>query len=53
MVGVGDERLNQNFFSRVEVFDIADNELLLGCKLEYSKQSFFSGVTWFKWRKRD
>jgi hypothetical protein len=32
---------------RREIFDIAQDEQLIGCKLEYSK-SYFEGVTWFK-----
>ena len=32
---------------RMESFDIADGEQLIGCELEFSKDCF-EGVTWFK-----
>jgi hypothetical protein len=34
---------------RREAFNIADDEQLIGCELEYDSL-FFRGVTWLKWK---
>ena len=46
IVGFEDNMLDK-FGGRKEVFDIADNEQLLGCELDYCTQ-YFRGVTWLK-----
>ena len=52
-MGEDDENLrNHNYYDsdiRIEVFDIADDETLIGCELEQSDK-FFVGVTWLKWK---
>ena len=36
---------------RQEVFEIAEDEQLIGCEMEYSEY-FFHGVTWWKIKTR-
>jgi hypothetical protein len=45
-VGWNDDLVKENA-GREEVFNIADNEQLIGCEIHYSKDCF-RGVTWLK-----
>ena len=45
-VGLSDEDV-EDFGGRVETFEIADYEQLIGCELYHSKL-YFAGVTWLK-----
>ena len=51
-VGEDDDDYVAEYGGRVEVFEIADNEQLIGCRLdEYGNETVsyqFTGVTWFK-----
>ena len=55
LVAVGEteevvDRSGRVVFGRREVFEIADDEQLIGCELSYSRDSCFRGVTWLKWK---
>ena len=45
-VGLSDEDV-EDFGGRVETFEIADYEQLIGCELYHSKL-YFAGITWLK-----
>ena len=45
-LGKSDDIVTEQYRGRTEVFEIADDEQLIGCKVELS--SFFYGVTWKK-----
>ena len=48
LVRVGEsDYLVKKYGGRQEVFEIADNEKLIGCELSYDA-NFFRGVTWIK-----
>ena len=55
-VGIDDEILeSHNIVGRVESFEIAADEQLIGCELDhgtngFSNSDYFSGVTWLKWK---
>ena len=49
-MGLNDSNVSK-FGGRVEVFDIAEDEQLIGCKLDAENvwgEDFFLGVTWLK-----
>ncbi len=37
------------FRGKVESFEIADDESLIGCELDFDEEDF-CGVTWLKWK---
>ena len=45
-VGYEDDFVQENF-GRKETFDIADDDQLIGCELDYNS-NFFCGVKWIK-----
>ena len=47
-MGLSDDWLHK-WGGRSEVFDIADDEQLIGCELEHDGP-FFRGITWLKWK---
>jgi hypothetical protein len=47
-VGSNDSFVKENG-GRVEIFEIAADEQLIGCELE-SSPDYFCGVTWLKWK---
>ncbi len=54
-VGINDERV-KILGGRVEVFEIAEDEQLIGCELHemtYYVNSYFGGVTWIKIKLTD
>jgi len=48
-VGMSDYETKGDRGSR-EVFNIADDEQLIGCELEHDHLSLFRGVSWLKWK---
>ena len=50
-VGYSDHYVNERA-GRVEVFDIAEDEQLIGCEMEYCKR-YYWGITWWKIKTRD
>ena len=54
MIGEDDEWVKK-WGGRIEVFNIAEDEQLIGCKLDERKLGnylYFSGVTWLKIKVR-
>ncbi len=47
-VGADDEYV-KNYGGRMETFEIAGDEQLIGCELDFCKDYFY-GVTWLKWK---
>ena len=48
-IGCSDNDLKNYFFGeRREVFEIAEDEQLIGCELEYDENCWFCCVTWLK-----
>jgi len=46
-VGCNDDNLDD--FGRIELFNIAEDEQLIGCKLDQDdRDDYFLGVTWIK-----
>ena len=50
-VGSANDDMVNFYGGRVEEFNIADDEKLIGCKLDYSEHHFL-GVTWIKMKVR-
>ncbi len=50
-VGMNDDGYMNQFDGRVEKFEIADDEQLIGCELE-EDDGYFTGVTWVAWRRK-
>ncbi len=48
-VGWDDDDDVKDFGGRVESFEIADDESLIGCELDFD-EDYFCGVTWLKWK---
>ncbi len=48
-VGAYDDDFVENYGGRVESFEIADDESLIGCELDFDEVCF-CGVTWLKWK---
>ena len=48
-VGNSDDWYVMEYGGRREIFEIADNEQLIGCELDHCKD-YFRGVTWLKWK---
>ena len=46
-VGIDDDDVKYSGAERVEVFSIAEDEQLIGCKLDHN-DDYFLGVTWIK-----
>jgi hypothetical protein len=46
MWGMSDDFIKK-YRGRIEVFDIAEDEQLIGCELEHDRSNF-RGVTWLK-----
>ena len=50
LVAVGKSDYLVNLYGgRRDIFDIADDEKLIGCVLEYGSSKFL-GITWLKWK---
>ena len=52
-VGASDDRVIKRYGGRVEIFEIEDDEQLIGCELMsfIDNRDNFAGVTWIKWKR--